>query len=63
MPSYNEQIPADDRWAIISYIRALQFSQNVPAGELTEAERAKFREAEKQKRKEAEPKVGGDRGH
>ncbi|MFN2454986.1 MAG: cytochrome c [Pyrinomonadaceae bacterium] len=27
MPSYAEQIPPDDRWAIISYIRALQLSQ------------------------------------
>jgi mono/diheme cytochrome c family protein len=27
MPSYAAQIPAQDRWAIIAYIRALQFSQ------------------------------------
>ena len=27
MPSYASQIPAQDRWAIIAYIRALQFSQ------------------------------------
>jgi mono/diheme cytochrome c family protein len=27
MPSYNAQIPARDRWAIIAYIRALQLSQ------------------------------------
>jgi hypothetical protein len=35
MPSYATQIPAQDRWAIIAYIRALQLSQqektNVPA--------------------------------
>jgi mono/diheme cytochrome c family protein len=29
MPSYAAQIPVQDRWAIISYIRALQFSQNL----------------------------------
>jgi len=29
MPSYAHQIPADDRWAIVAYIRALQASQNV----------------------------------
>jgi mono/diheme cytochrome c family protein len=37
MPDYREQVPAADRWAIASYIRALQLSQNarpedVPAG-------------------------------
>lgn len=37
MPSYASRIPVDDRWRIISYIRALQLSQaakvdDVPAG-------------------------------
>lgn len=27
MPAYNEQIPPEDRWRIIAYIRALQYSQ------------------------------------
>jgi mono/diheme cytochrome c family protein len=27
MPSYAPQIPAQDRWAIVAYIRALQLSQ------------------------------------
>ena len=31
MPSYAEQIPVQDRWAIIAYIRALQASQSNPA--------------------------------
>jgi mono/diheme cytochrome c family protein len=30
MPSYAPQIPAQDRWAIVAYIRALQLSQQVP---------------------------------
>jgi mono/diheme cytochrome c family protein len=30
MPSYAVQIPAEDRWAIIAYIRALQLSQQKP---------------------------------
>ena len=31
MPGYYAQIPTDDRWAIVSYVRALQISQaNVP---------------------------------
>jgi hypothetical protein len=28
MPSYAAQIPVDDRWAIVAYIRALQLSQH-----------------------------------
>jgi hypothetical protein len=28
MPSYKEQIPVADRWAIVGYVRALQLSQN-----------------------------------
>jgi mono/diheme cytochrome c family protein len=30
MPSYAAQIPPRDRWAIVAYIRALQFSQHCP---------------------------------
>ena len=30
MPSYASQIPVQDRWAIIAYIRALQLSQQQP---------------------------------
>ena len=36
MPSYATQIPAEDRWAIIAYVRALQLSQEkkeTPAGQ------------------------------
>jgi mono/diheme cytochrome c family protein len=28
MPSYAEQVPVADRWAIVAYVRALQLSQN-----------------------------------
>jgi len=39
MPSYAPQIPVQDRWAIIAYVRALQASQNIktstPAGSAT----------------------------
>ena len=31
MPSYARQVPEADRWAIVAYVRALQYSQN--AGE------------------------------
>jgi mono/diheme cytochrome c family protein len=39
MPQYVEMIPPDDRWAIIAYVRALQFSRNVPAEKLTDKDR------------------------
>ena len=32
MPDYASQVQPADRWAIIAYIRALQYSQNAPAG-------------------------------
>jgi mono/diheme cytochrome c family protein len=39
MPDYKAQVPTDDRWRIIAYIRALQLSHHataadVPAGEI-----------------------------
>jgi mono/diheme cytochrome c family protein len=34
MPSYSKQISADDIWAIIHYIRALQRSQNAKDSDL-----------------------------
>lgn len=34
MPDYAGQIPPADRWAIIAYIRALQFSQSAPLEEV-----------------------------
>ena len=34
MPSYAHQISVPDRWAIVSYIRALQRSQNAGAGDV-----------------------------
>jgi hypothetical protein len=34
MPDYAEQIDAQDRWAIIAYIRALQLSQRASLAEV-----------------------------
>ena len=28
MPAYGSQIPPEDRWAIVAYVRALQLSRN-----------------------------------
>jgi hypothetical protein len=49
MPDYASQIPAQDRWNIIAYVRALQLSQNatmadVPAGQPIPSQPPKFRE-------------------
>lgn len=35
MYSYSERISPADRWAIIAYVRALQFSRNAKAGDLS----------------------------
>jgi hypothetical protein len=47
MPSYRNQVPPRDRWAIIAYIRALQLSQHFPAGELSEPMRREWQEQQK----------------
>jgi mono/diheme cytochrome c family protein len=48
MPDYASQIPPQDRWNIVAYIRALQLSQNasksdVPAGQAFPSEAPRFR--------------------
>ena len=48
MPDYASQIPPQDRWNIVAYIRALQLSQNatrqdVPAGQAFPSEPPQFR--------------------
>jgi mono/diheme cytochrome c family protein len=35
MASYAAELNVEERWAIVSYVRALQVSQNVPVGELS----------------------------
>jgi mono/diheme cytochrome c family protein len=42
MYSYAPSVPVHDRWAIISYIRALQLSQNVPVSALRDDEQKKL---------------------
>ena len=40
MGSHATQLPIiEDRWRVIAYVRALQYSQHVPAGELTQKQR------------------------
>lgn len=45
MPNYADQIPVNDRWAIIAYIRALQFSRNATLDDVPPEERAKLETA------------------
>lgn len=40
MYPFGSRINPADRWAVIAYIRALQFSQNAPAAELSDTDRA-----------------------
>lgn len=40
MPSYASQVPVEDRWRIIAYLRALQLSQMAPGGNPTVREGA-----------------------
>ena len=41
MPEHRQQIPPRDRWAIASYVRALQLSQHFPVEKLTDEMRAR----------------------
>ena len=49
MPDYASQIPPEDRWRIVAYIRALQLSQgattaDVPAGQKVPSDLPQFQE-------------------
>ena len=45
MPSYANQLSEQDRWAVIAYIRALQFSRNARFAELPPEDREKLSRA------------------
>ena len=36
MPDYKKQIPTNDRWAIVAYVRALQRTQNASVNDVPE---------------------------
>lgn len=42
MPSYAPQVPARDRWMIVAYVRALQYSQHATLADVPEADRAQL---------------------
>jgi mono/diheme cytochrome c family protein len=41
MSDYAQQIPPDDRWAIVAYVKALQLSQRVAATDLPPQDKAR----------------------
>ena len=43
MPAYGSQIPVEDRWAIVAYVRALQRSQNATVDDVPPEIRAQLR--------------------
>jgi mono/diheme cytochrome c family protein len=43
MPAYGSQIPVEDRWAIVAYVRALQRSQNANVDDVPPDIRAQLR--------------------
>lgn len=43
MPSYAHQIAVEDRWAIVSYVRALQLTQNATLADIPEDVQARLR--------------------
>jgi hypothetical protein len=43
MPSYKAQVPVDDRWAIVSYLRALQRSQSATINDVPEDIRSEIK--------------------
>ena len=43
MPAYGSQIPVEDRWAVVAYVRALQRSQNATTDDVPEDIRAQLR--------------------
>jgi len=44
MPDYQTQIPVDDRWAIVAYVKALQLSLYAPLEDVPAADRSKLDE-------------------
>jgi mono/diheme cytochrome c family protein len=42
MPDYAAQIKAEDRWAIVAYIRALQLSEHAAVADVPAADRSRI---------------------
>jgi mono/diheme cytochrome c family protein len=46
MPSFAGEIPMDERWAVVAYVKALQLSQNTPIQALPEDIQRRLREGQ-----------------
>jgi hypothetical protein len=42
MGDYANQIPTEDRWAIVAYVRALELSRNATVADVPAPERARL---------------------
>jgi mono/diheme cytochrome c family protein len=56
MPDYAESVPAEDRWKIIAYLRALQLSRKLKLEDLSPEEQNRVRSG-------ARPQPSGAQGH
>jgi cytochrome c553 len=63
MSGYAAQVPPEDRWAIVAYIRALQLSQNAKLADLPAAERLRVEEALRQAAAAPAAGEGSHSGH
>lgn len=59
MPSYARQIPVQDRWAIVAYIRALQLSQYARVSDLPADMRRRVEAGESPSQMESHDEEGG----
>jgi len=46
MPSFAGEIPLDERWAVVAYVKALQLSQNAPVQSLPQEVQRRLREGQ-----------------
>ena len=47
MPSFSGEIPVEERWAVVAYVRALQKSQNAKPSELSDEDRKSLMESQR----------------
>jgi mono/diheme cytochrome c family protein len=63
MQDYSAQVQPRDRWAIVAYLRTLQFSRNVNAADLSAEDRARLESAGRPAAAEGGAAHGGAGGH
>ena len=61
MPAYRHQVPVEDRWALVAWIRALQFSQAVNITSIPAAERERLEASRPAVDEEADGADGGEK--